>query len=206
MAGSDQYCVNDRAKALIKLVLNDLGCPSIADLFHAMCKLTQGLGRELENRLAKRQRRLRDLKAQTAPSALEIQTLQVEVDNLHAAQADFRQHLIQISLGLHPFEVEAQSAQTAQQVSLKLEQRVTKLKQFQKARQLKDAAGSIDKFNRQIDDLSAIVNLWWQWVHQSLTVQTLPESLIVWLTTVLLPLCYWHTQVQRTDKSALNGK
>lgn len=84
MAGSDQYCVNDRAKALSKLALNDLGCPSIADLFHAMCKLTQGLGRELENRLAKRQRRLRDLKAQTAPSALEIQTLQV-VDNLHAA-------------------------------------------------------------------------------------------------------------------------
>ena len=203
--GQIQYCVNDRAKALIKLALNDLGCPSIADLFHAMRKLTQGLGREMENRLAKRQRRLRDLKEQTAPSALEIQKLQGEVENLHAAQADFREHLIQISLGLHPFDVEAQSAQTTQQVSLKLEQRVAKLKQFQKAQQLKDAAGSIDKFNRQIDDLSAIVGLWWQWVHQSLAAQTLPDSLIAWLMTVLLPLCYWHTQVQRTDKPALNA-
>ena len=98
--GQIQYCVNDRAKALIKLAQNDLGCPSIADLFHAMRKLTQGLGREMENRLAKRQRRLRDLKEQTSPSALEIQTLQREVDQLHAAQADFREHLIQVSLGV----------------------------------------------------------------------------------------------------------
>ena len=203
--GQIQYCVNDRAKALIKLALNDLGCPSIADLFHAMRKLTQGLGREMENRLAKRQRRLRELKEQNAPSALEIQTLQSEVDNLHAAQADFRQHLRQISLGLHPFDVEAQSAQTTQQVSLKLEQQVVKLKQFQKIRQLKDASGSIDKFNRQIDDLSAIVDVWWEWVHQSLAAPTLTASLMAWLTTVLLPLCYWHTQVQRTHKPALTA-
>lgn len=203
--GQIQYCVNDRAKALIKLALNDLGCPSIADLFHAMRKLTQGLGQELKNRLAKRQRRLRDLKEQASPAALEIQILQREVENLQSAQADFRQHLIQLSLGLHPFDVEAQSAQTTQQVSLKLEQQVAKLKQFQKARQLKDATGSINKFNRQIDDLSAIVDLWWAWVHQSLAAQTLTEVLMAWLTTILLPLCYWHTQVQRTDKPALNA-
>lgn len=203
--GQIQYCVNDRAKALIKLALNDLGCPSIADLFHAMRKLTQGLGRELEQRLAKRQRRLREVKEQDSPSALELQTLQNEVDHLHSTQTEFRQHLIQITLGLHPFDAEAHSIQTTQQVALKLEQQVAKLKQFQQTRQLKDASGSIDKFNRQIDDLSALVDVWWAWVHQSLAAQTLSASLMAWLTTVLLPLCYWHSQVQRTDKPALNA-
>jgi len=58
--GRIQYCVNDRAPALIKLALNDLGCPSIADLFHAMRKLSQGLGCDLERRLTHLRRRLRE--------------------------------------------------------------------------------------------------------------------------------------------------
>ena len=31
-----RYIVSDRAKALIKLALNGLGCPSVPDLFHAL--------------------------------------------------------------------------------------------------------------------------------------------------------------------------
>ncbi len=42
-----KYFVSDRAKALVKLALNDLGCPSIADLFHALFELSKSLGWEL---------------------------------------------------------------------------------------------------------------------------------------------------------------
>jgi hypothetical protein len=48
-----KYFVSDRAKALVKLALNDLGCPSIADLFHALFELSKSLGWEL-NCLASR--------------------------------------------------------------------------------------------------------------------------------------------------------
>lgn len=36
--------VSDRAKALIKLALHGLGCPSVPDLFHALQDLAKVLG------------------------------------------------------------------------------------------------------------------------------------------------------------------
>jgi hypothetical protein len=39
-----KYLVSDRAKALVKLARHELGCPSIADLFHALSGLSKGIG------------------------------------------------------------------------------------------------------------------------------------------------------------------
>jgi len=39
--------VSDRAKALIKLATDRLGCVSVADLFHALCSLGQPIGSAL---------------------------------------------------------------------------------------------------------------------------------------------------------------
>ncbi len=44
-----KYLVSDRAKAIVKLALSDLGCPSIADLFHALFELSKSLGWELNH-------------------------------------------------------------------------------------------------------------------------------------------------------------
>ncbi|MEM8806631.1 MAG: hypothetical protein AAGF01_11445 [Cyanobacteria bacterium P01_G01_bin.38] len=203
--GHIQYCVNDSAKALIKLALNDLGCPSIADLFHAMRKLTQDLALELDHRWVHLQGRLRNWQAQVMPDETVGQTIQAELSSIQAAQADFRQHLMRISLELHPFDVETSSAQTTQQVTTKLAQQVTQLKQFKQTHHLKDAPGGIDQFSRQINDFCAVVDVWWQWVHQFLAAQTLTEPFTNWITTVLLPLCYRHYQTQRTDKPALKA-
>lgn len=203
--GQIQYCVNDRAKALIKLALNDLGCPSIADLFHAMRKLTQGLGLDLDHRLHHLQRRLREWQAQPTKEATLGETLQSEVDGLQSAQSEFREHLMHISLGLHPFDVSTLCAQTAQKVSAKLNEQVNRLKEFKQTQKLKDAPGGIEKFTRQIDDLSAVVDVWWWWVYQSLTEHPPSEALIPWIITVLLPCCYWRSQTQRTNKPALRA-
>ena len=46
-----RYCVSDRAKALVKLALSEMGCPRIADLLHALRELSQGIGRELSDTL-----------------------------------------------------------------------------------------------------------------------------------------------------------
>jgi hypothetical protein len=39
-----RFVVSDRAKALIKLALNGLGCPSVPDLFHALRDSAKVLG------------------------------------------------------------------------------------------------------------------------------------------------------------------
>ncbi len=48
-----KYLVSDRAKAIIKLALNDLGTNSISDLFHVLYDLNRSIGFEL-NRLGTR--------------------------------------------------------------------------------------------------------------------------------------------------------
>lgn len=77
------------------------------------------------------------------------------------------------------------------------------LRQFRKTQPLKDLPDSINQFSRQIDDLCAVVDLWWQWLHQALNTDALTATMTAWLTTTLLPFYYWHYQVQRTDSPAL---
>ncbi|ESA33836.1 hypothetical protein N836_19860 [Leptolyngbya sp. Heron Island J] len=129
-SGRIHYCVNDRAKVLIKLALNELGCPSIADLFHAMRKLTRGLALELDHRSIHLKRRLRDGKGPETQDNAAGQAIQTELARVQQAQANFREHLMHINLALHPFDVGTHSAQTTQQVSEKLTQQVRALKQF----------------------------------------------------------------------------
>ncbi|MEM7795928.1 MAG: DUF6399 domain-containing protein [Cyanobacteria bacterium P01_C01_bin.118] len=202
-SGRIHYCVNDRDKALIKLALNELDCPSIAYLFHAMRKLTRGLALELDHRSLHLKRRLRDGKGLETQAHEITQAIHTELTRVQQAQADFREHIMHISLALHPFDVCTHAAQTTQQVSEKLTQRVSALKQFKKDHQLKDAPGGIDQFSRQVGDLSAVVDLWWQWVSQTLDSQSVSTLMTDWITRILLPLCYWQTQTQRTDTPAL---
>ncbi|ASC72638.1 hypothetical protein XM38_035960 [Halomicronema hongdechloris C2206] len=201
-----QYCVSDRAKALIKLALNDLGCASIADLFHAMRKLSQGLGFDLERRLTHLRRRLQEQPPQGAQAVERDPVLQAEYAALQTAQSQFSEHLAAISLGLHPFDIRTLGAVTTEQVAVKLSQQVDALKQFQQQYQLKDAPGGVDKFKRQIEVLTPIVDLWWQWVEHSLAAHELAQPLLSWLTVGLLPLCYWQYQSQRTDKPTLKAQ
>ena len=200
---SIKYCVNDRAKALLKLALADLGCPSIADLFHAMRKLSQSVGFELERRLTHLRRRLREEHEKSAPNEAEGEVLNAEYNKLVKAQSQFRQILMQISLELHPFDTTTLLVQSTLQVASGLHNQVEQLKQFRQEQNLQDNSGGIDKFKRQIDDLAQVVDLWWQWVEQSLASQALAQTFITWLMTVLLPCCYWECQTQRTDKPAL---
>ena len=53
-----RYIVSDRAKALIKLALNGLGCPSVPDLFHALRDLAKVMGVSLSLKLAQVEEKL----------------------------------------------------------------------------------------------------------------------------------------------------
>ncbi len=54
-----KYLVSDRAKAIVKLALKDLGTASIADLFHVLYNLNRSLALELNCLAAKLQKQLK---------------------------------------------------------------------------------------------------------------------------------------------------
>lgn len=201
-----RYCVSDRAKALIKLALADMDCLSIADLFHAVWALSQGVGREMSRRLFQIDRRLRQLSESGADSDNPVQAqLQAQHTALSSAQQQYHNLLQQVSLTLHPFTLRLGTAQTTAQVASQMQLHSQALYQLKQTHQLPDKEGSIAKFERQIQDLSILVDLWWEWVQQSLQQQACPERLRDWLTQFLLPVSYWHYQVHRTKTPALKA-
>jgi hypothetical protein len=199
-----RYCVSDRAKALVKLALDQMQCPSIADLFHALRELSRGIGRELAGQLFRVNRRLCEL-AQTSENEALNQHLQAQLTALQTAQQQYHAILHQLTSSLHPFAMGSGIAQTSTMVEAQLQAQIQALKQLKRTHQLPDQLGSIQKFERQLHDLSAIVDLWWQWVHQCLSLQASDPPTRDWLEQFLLPALYWQYQTDRTKTPHLKA-
>jgi len=199
-----RYCVSDRAKALVKLALDEMGCPSLADLFHALRDLSQGIGRELSDTLFRVNRRLHELGDIESNAALK-QHLQAQQQALQTAQTQYRSILHQLTTTLHPFAIHLGLPQTSTQVEAQLQAQTQALKSVKHSLQLPDRPGSIPKFERQWHDLSASVDLWWDWVRQSLIAQGGDQPTRNWVEQALLPALYWQQPATRTKTPTLKG-
>jgi len=106
--------VSDGAKALIKLALSELGCPSVADLFHALRALSQplgsGIGRHY-SQLKKQQQKLSEqlLKTTSEAKRAELQglldKLALQQQCLQESLSTYHQALHAITLAIHPFNI-----------------------------------------------------------------------------------------------------
>jgi hypothetical protein len=63
----------------------------------------------------------------------------------------------------------------------------------------------VAKFTRQIPGLAALVDVWWDWVEQSLSPETVDTALRGWLLERLLPTVYWQAQVSKTTTPTLKS-
>lgn len=199
-----RYCVSDRAKSLVKLALQDMGCPSIADLFHGLRELSQGIGRELADGLFRVNRRLREL-SETKKNTEQRQQLQIQRTNLQTAQQQYHSVLHELTTILHPFSIHLIMPQTSAMAKLRLQEQTAELKRLKQTYHLLDRAGSVVKFERQLQDLSAVVDVWWNWVRQSLNKQNCDPSIGAWLEQSLLPTLYWQQQTRRTKTPMLRA-
>jgi Family of unknown function (DUF6399) len=197
-----RYCVSDRAYALIKLATKEFSCPSIPDLFHVMRDLSLGLGRDLSQQLLGLNQRLRNLEEMQAKATLQepVQTQQQAIQN---AQHQYRNCLHQITTCLHPFVIGTGLIQTSLQVQGHLMEQLQLLKTLQQNHQLKDKTDGLRKFEKQIPELSRSVDLWWDWVRQTLPLQTHEPTTCNWACSAFLPALYWQQQAQRTKNSDL---
>ncbi len=185
------------------MALQDLACPSVADLFHALRDLSKGLGRELGQRLFRVNRRLNELGDQPATAALK-QQLQTEQQTLQTAQTQYHDCLHQLTLAGHPFDRRQGLKQTSAAVAAQLTAQLSVLKTLKKSHQLPDTIGCLPKVEGQIPDLSASIDCWWNWVQQSLEAHPdLPTR--AWAQNALLPAFYWEQQTQRTKNPDLKA-
>jgi len=192
-----RYCLSDRAKALVKLALEERGCP-----FHALREVSQGVGRELSETLFRVHRRLSEWVDNQENAALK-QHLQAPQQALQTAQTQYRSILHQLTTRLHPFTLCLGLPQTSTQVEAALQAQTQALKNLKHTLQLPDRPGSLPKFERQAHDLSVSVDLWWTWVRQSLSVQGCDPPTNAWVEQALLPALDWQQQATRTKSPTL---
>ena len=56
----------------------------------------------------------------------------------------------------------------------------------------------LDKVRKQLAGISALVDFWWQTVHQDLAQMAMTPKWTQWVAELLLPLMYWQEQLRRT--------
>ncbi len=197
-----KYLVSDRAKAIVKLALNDLGTASIADLFHALYNLNRSIAWELNclgTRLRKQLKVLQE--KETEPELI----TQIETNQrvLQQSRLTYENCCYRLSTCLHPFDINQNKPQTTEIVALEFQSILQALQTVRQTHQLKDPRNGIRTLKNQIESLSAVVDLWWSWVDQCLAERGCDLNLVHWVKEYLLPVVYWQQQIQRTKNPDL---
>ena len=197
-----KYLVSDRAKAIVKLALKDLGTASIADLFHVLYNLNRSLALELNHLGAKLQKKLKMATEKGAEPEL-IAQIETNQRLLQQSRLTYDHCCHRLSTCLHPFALNENRPQTTETVAMELQSILHRLQTLRQTHQLKDSRNSLRFMKNQIESLSAIVDLWWSWVDQCLAAGGCEINLVHWVKDYLLPAVYWQQQVQRTKNPEL---
>ena len=212
------HAISDRAKALIKMAVTGFKCESGADTFHTQQDVSRWLGARIGKRVtaAGKQREAAqksEKKASNKVSGFKLYLLKVtgimakkKLEDSKQAQMDYHENLQGISEEIHPFSLTDNHINDAKKVEERLEVRAQAFEQIARNQDIPDNKNVMKKFRNQFKSLANSIDFWWLWVSDAL------ESLIVdkerrqWLTTVLLPVVYWHHKVEQTKKPKVKEK
>ena len=210
------HFVSDRAKALVKLALEGFECRSGADLFHGENDITKCLGLAFHRRLGQVIKKLTKAKERLVmlqetdakPTKIQEQTREIalheaELKTVQSGREDYQNALHEISKAVHPFTIEGSIRQASDQVENTLNKQVQDLRIIANNFTISDSQGFLEKFVRQIKDISCIVPVWWVWAEESLVPYKLDYGLRDWLLFNLLPVVYWYKQKNKTQNSSL---
>lgn len=205
------YLVSDRAKALIQLAEKGLECFSMPDFFHFVHDIVKSYALAIGRRLRQAQTDLKQAEAMleshrgrshaegVGPEAkAQVEARQAEVRRWEAVQRTYRHHLETLSLTLHPFGIADSAPQTSAQVASHLQVVVEAIEAFAQHHQLPARPDAMTKVRKQVPALAALVDFWWQGVHQDLAPFLLSPRWRQWVHECLLPMAYWTHQVPRT--------
>jgi hypothetical protein len=181
-------------------------------LFHLSHDLAQGYSLAIFSRLrhAKRdlehaQQRLETLQQTAQAERVHIEQGQARVaacaTALHHWQgvgSAWRQRLANVSRILHPWRLADSTRQTSQEVEEQLGTELEAIETLLEANRLPIKKDILDKVRKQLAGISALVDFWWQTVHQDLAQLAMTPQWTQWVDEFLLPLMYCQEQLRRT--------
>ncbi len=210
------YMVSDNAKALVKLALDGIGCSRIPDLFHAVNEIVKVMGVRFANKAVSLQRKLSKtaaalellIKLGKNPEKIRakeqlIEELKAEQEFVLKGQSDYHKELHNFSKAVHPFSTDDNSPLTTEDVVKALLLILCALRALAEEHGIKDSKKGLDKAEKQIREIAALIDLWWLWVNESISHLNLNAEKKDWLLYFFLPVIYWQIQLQRTSSEPL---
>jgi hypothetical protein len=206
------YMVSDRAKALLKLAQKGLRCPSLPDVFPLGHDLAQGYALGIFGRLRQAKRELEQAKqcleqwqkhvqaepAQVVQAQARVTACATSVHHWHEVGRAWRQHLSHGSCILHPWRLADSIHQRSKEVEEPLRAELTAIETLLATNELPKKQDTVDKVQKQLAGIAALVDLWWQTGRQDLTQLAMTPRWSQWAADVLLPLQDWQEQLRRT--------
>ena len=208
-----KHAISDRAKALIKLAVTGFECDFGADLFHEQYGISRWLSPVFGRRKTKADKKCKEAEnaLKTVPSdasaedkaILDAQLADAKKEQEHTekTQQMYQEQLQGIADEVHPFSPEENVRITADCVAAGLEKRAQSLENLAKQEGIADNRSALKKFRNQISALSSHVTVWWKWVEEMVREHSADPATQQWLILKLLPVLYWHHQMQTTQSS-----
>jgi len=110
----------------------------------------------------------------------------------------WRQRLSNLSRILHPWRLADSIRQTSKEVEEQLRAELEAIETLLATNKLPMKQDTLDKVQKQLAGISALVDVWWQTVRQDLTQLAMTPRWTQWAEELLLPLMYWQEQLRRT--------
>jgi Family of unknown function (DUF6399) len=199
-----RFMVSDGAKALIKLALSGLKCPTVPDVFHMLRDFSKSIGGTIGLQQARLQKEYAALTVKTSPDS-EAQLLVVKKKLLQTEkdQQDYQASIHALSQSIHPFYIETGESQMGMELQTQLQPHLSVLGQLSLTYSPTKGQAALDRWKRQIPCLSGVLHAWWQWTLQALCAKTQDPEIHNWVLNCLLPWVYWHQQTEKTRQPKL---
>ena len=203
---------SDRAKSLIKFA-KMVKTKSIAELFHLQDSTVRlfkfafaSKRRTLQKKQKEAAKELDNLISNKATAELiqaqeaVLQTIADQNTLINKGQSEYRKQLKLVSTATHPFD-KSSKPKTSAVLTQELHSSLVVFKNIAKDCGIVDKNNHLGYFEKNISDISQLIDLWWQWVDVDLSTQECDAELINWIKTKLLPFYYWGMQIKKSRGS-----
>jgi len=195
----------DGGAALLKMA-NKLKCKRTMDLFHLLKDVTSVFAAKFHSKhrsLLSQTKKLNKKFSEEKNSGVLKQELAVISNKratLNEGQQAYKTALFTISTASHPFKNTLEK-QSSKELNAELHQQLKLLRNTAEKCEIADKKKLLDRFERRIDDVSMLNDLWQKWVEQSIFCKTNNSEIQAWGTDILLPFYYFKEQLRKSRKN-----
>jgi len=200
--------VSDRAQALKKLsetTYNAVSIPDLAHMVRGVSSVMKFAFSRLESSFDAQITKLEKLRS-TQKRKKELSILKAKKEKLKQDHVVYKSCIQQFSLLLHPYHISDVSRNTAALVETELKTNMNNIIEIRNKWQISDPRKSLEKTQKQIPLCVKQIDLWFNYVSNSLDGSIYSTEEKEWGLNFVLPLVYWKLQRKKSKSKEIQKR